>query len=283
MKDKVLIIDAHNQMRRANISFDFKKKEVVEEAKEEQTENFTMVYNFFRSFRAIFEQFDPNLICFVLEGHPQFRYDLYPEYKANRIIKTGDEKKRIDNENFHRQKRIVIDLLKLLPVRQYKAKNYECDDVIAYICRDLPNDDVTIISNDSDFTQLLQEGLKCKIYNPIKKEYMVAPEYHYVAHKALVGDKTDNIEGLLSKAKALKIISDPKAFEAFINDDKNKEKFNRNLSLIKIPQINEDELEFFDGQKDFDALKQRFNEMKFDSITNDKSWSRFVDTFKDIP
>lgn len=67
-----------------------------------------------------------------------------------------------------------------LPVKQFVASNYECDDVIASLATSLKDEDVTIISNDSDYIQLLQNDINVKIYNPIKKEYMKAPDYHYL-------------------------------------------------------------------------------------------------------
>ena len=58
---------------------------IVFEEIEEEKESFTAVFNFFRNTRALIEQFDPDKVFFALEGTNCFRYDLYSDYKGNRI------------------------------------------------------------------------------------------------------------------------------------------------------------------------------------------------------
>src|SRR5690606_32461613 len=120
------------------------------------------------------------------------------------------EKSQDTLDQFSEQSRIVIDLIKKLPITSIRAANYECDDLIASLCDDMKDEELTVLSNDSDFIQLLQRGYSnINIYNPIKKEFMVAPEYHYVGWKCLSGDSSDNIPKLLTPKKALKTISNP--------------------------------------------------------------------------
>lgn len=266
----ILVIDGHNQIHRANIKF-----------KNQEENDFIIVYNFFRSFRVLIEKFKPDIVYFVLEGKPQFRYDLLSSYKENRIIKNASKSKE-ESERFHSQKNIIIDLLKKLPIRIIKAANYECDDVIAYIARTSPDEDVTIISNDTDYIQLLQEGISCKIYNPIKKEYVQAPSYHYLAYKCLTGDVSDNIPRIISDGKAKKLVNDPTLFQQFLSVKENEEKFNLNKSLIQFPHLNDEDINYLDGETNFEYIKNEFEKMKFDSITNDESWSRFINTFNDL-
>jgi 5'-3' exonuclease len=46
--------------------------------------------------------------------------------------------------------------------------------VVATLAEDLKDEDVVVLSNDSDFIQLLQKGYEhFKIYNPFKKQYMI--------------------------------------------------------------------------------------------------------------
>lgn len=274
MKDKILLIDALNQIHRANITFG--KPPPQDEI------DYTIVYNFFKSFRFLVQEFDPKIICFVLEGHPQFRYDLNAEYKANRIVKTGDDKKIKSNERFHFQKRIIKDLLQHLPVKQFVASNYECDDVIASLATSLKDEDVTIISNDSDYIQLLQNDINVKIYNPIKKEYMKAPDYHYLVWKSLAGDKSDNIKGVVGPAKATKLSNDPTLLKAFLSIKENEELFYNNYNLIKFAEVKDEEMQITEGITNFDYIKEQFTKMKFDSMLEEKAWNRFINTFNKI-
>lgn len=303
-KASVLIFDGHNALWRASVKYGAPIKHELCSVKYHtdkhmkeihcacgspwnKIENicygdkYFLVYNFFRNLRPLIEKFSPDKCFFVLEGHPQFRHDIYPEYKGNRIIKIGSQKTKEEFDSFHEQKLIVIDLLRYLPITICKAKDFEADDVIGSLCEDMKDENITIISNDSDFIQLLQKGYESiNIYNPIKKEFMKAPEYPYIAWKSLNGDTSDNIEKLLTPAKALKTINNPELFRKFLNkNEENKYLFNRNKKLIEFANVNLNNLIFYDNDVSFDLLKDQLNEMRFHSITNETSWNKFVKTF----
>lgn len=287
--DKILLIDGHNQMYRANVTFGKPPEHKLVEDKcnckspwnvEESYcygERYNIVFNFFRNLRPIIEQFSPNKCFFVLEGHPQFRYDLFPDYKANRIVKQASR------QEIHQKFDIIVDLLKHLPITLCRASNYECDDVVATLVDNLRSEDVTVLSNDSDYIQLLQKGYSnVNIYNPIKKENLSAPSYPYVAWKCLAGDKSDNIPSLLTPKKVIKCMEDPAAFEAFLAVEENRANFNVNRELIEFRTVPEEEISLVEGISNFDALRSEFSKMKFESIVNDKSWEKYVRTFSCI-
>jgi 5'-3' exonuclease len=292
--DRIMLIDAHNAMWRASIGFAPKKEHVpppvydewvmvpgppsppVEE--EKRTEEFVLIFNFFRNLRPLIEQGAPDKCFFVLEGHPQFRYDLFADYKANRIIKNASRKEQ--QERFERAAPEIIRLLQYLPITIARAANYEADDTIASLCDNMKNEDLTVISSDSDYIQLLQRGYPhLTIYNPIKKEVMVAPEYHYVAWKALNGDKSDNIPALLKPKKALEAVNNPEAFRKFMEVEENRANFSINRQLIEFRSIPEEEIELKEGMRNFGALKEEFKRMDFQSIINDNSWEKYKKTF----
>lgn len=305
--DKILLIDGLNFIFRAQVNFGFQKqnhelcleltcnhKLKLSSTKHctcgqewmqddgrcfsQANENYLLIFNFFRNLRPLIEQFSPDKCFFVLEGHPKFRYELYSEYKANRIIKTASKKEEM--AKFHAAKNEIIRLMQYLPITIAKAADYECDDVISTLCENLKEEDVTIISNDSDYIQVLQRGYKsCKLYNSIKKEYVHAPAYPYVAWKSLNGDKSDNIPALLKPKKALDTVNDPSMFARFLSIEENRANFNINKQLIEFKQVPEDEIEIINGQTNFQQLKEEFIQMKFDSIINDKSWNKYVNTF----
>jgi len=303
--DKILLIDAHNAIWRASVGFGPKQNHQVcvgtcnhklaAEGKSHCTcgqewnlddhrcfsqanEDYVIIYNFFRNLRPIIEQFEPEKCFFVLEGHPQFRYDLFADYKANRLVKQASKKDTMDK--FHRSKREIVRLMQYLPITTARAANYECDDVIATFCEDMQSEDLTVLSNDSDYIQLLQRGYpNIKIYNPIKKEFMENPAYPYVAWKCLNGDKSDNIPPILKPKKALDTINSPELFAKFLEVEENRANFNVNRQLIEFRSVPVEEIEIKEGIKDFLTLKQEFATMKFESIINDKSWDKFYKTF----
>ena len=280
--DKILLIDGMNAIWRANIGFKpYIKKNDGWEDKEESKQDFVMTFNFFRNLRPIIEQFSPDKVFFVLEGRPIHRYNIFPAYKANRLIKTGS---RLEAKNtVDIQKDIIINLIKHLPFTIIRAENYECDDVIGTLVENLKNENVTILSSDSDFIQLLQKGYNnLNIYNPIKKQFIKAPAYHYLGWKCLAGDASDNIPKLLTPAKALKAIEDPNVLSEFLSSEEKRSLFNINKELIEIKIIPEEELILEEGVKNFPELKKEFIKMEFASITNDSSWEKYTETFKCI-
>jgi 5'-3' exonuclease len=298
--DKILLIDAHNAMWRASIGFGPKKTpaptqstpesetedgwEMVPgppappEPPKERSEEFVLIFNFFRNLRPIIELFQPDKCFFVLEGHPQFRYDLFADYKANRIIKEASRKEQ--REKFDGDSKVIISLMNFLPITLCRAANYEADDVVATLCDNMRDEELTVLSNDSDYIQLLQRGYKnCRIYNPIKKTFMEAPAYPYVAWKCLNGDKSDNIPALLKPKKALDCVNDPELFKKFMEVEENRANFSVNRQLIEFRSVPMDEISLLEGVRNFEALKTAFTDMDFQSIINDKSWVKYTETF----
>jgi 5'-3' exonuclease len=292
--DKVLFIDGHNFIWRANITFGGSVKHVPTiEGKclckapwneEEQFcygEKYSVIYNFFRNLRPIIEQFSPDKCFFVLEGHPQFRYDLYGDYKANRLIKNASRQE--DQTKFFRNKDIIVSLLPHLPITLARAADYEADDTIASLCDNLKTEDLSIISTDTDYIQLLQRGYPyIRIYNPIKKVDIEAPSYPYVAWKCLNGDTSDNIPALLKPKKALDTINDPELFKKFLETEENRANFNINRQLIEFRPIPEEQIQLQEGQRNFQFLHDAFAQMKFDSMVRPESWSKYIKTFNCI-
>lgn len=271
--DKILLIDGHNAMWRACVKFGAVQPDVPDEV--------IFAFNFFRNLRPLIEDFGPEKCFFVLEGHPQFRYDLFSDYKANRIVKLAA--KQETNDRFLKAKDIIVPLMLHLPIATCRAANYEADDVIATLCENMREEDLTILSNDSDYIQLLQRGYKqIRIYNPIKKTFMEAPSYPYVAWKCLAGDKSDNIPKLLTPKKALDTVNNPELFKKFMEVEENRANFSVNRQLIEFRSVPEEEIIIKEGAKDFDLLKKAFSEMKFESIINDNSWKKFCSTFDSL-
>jgi 5'-3' exonuclease len=274
--DKILLLDSLNLIHRANIKFGAKPGD-------EDKQSFTVVFNFFRSLRALIEEFDPDKVFFVREGKNNFRYGLYPEYKANRLIKTGDDKKLKDKADFDRQKDIVYKLVSYLPITQVVSEGFEADDTIYSLCQNLREEQVVIISSDSDFTQILQLGLdNVRLYDPRKKVFIEAPDYSYLIWKCIAGDKSDNVPSVLSNKKAIEIAMDIKKFEEFASQEEQRASFSLNKQLIELQIVPDEQLEFIDYSVDYNGLLNEFVWMEFSSMIEDKYWNKFVKTFKNL-
>lgn len=308
--DKILFIDGMNSMHRANIGFGVSKLQahgmcsdcdayitmhaqdhvhcycggdwdcIDNKCSEESNDSFITIFNFFRNLRPIIEMFSPDKCFFILEGHPQFRYDLFPDYKANRIIKQAETISYKDK--FLASADEIVRLIQYLPITICRAANYEADDLVGTLCDNLKDEDLTILSGDSDFIQLLQRGYKhLQIYNPIKKEFMQVTNYPYVAWKSLVGDKSDNIKGVpgIGDKKAQKLLKDPKLFKKFMEVEENRANFSVSRQLIEFRSVPDVEIIFQEGIRNFNELKQEFIRMQFESIINNHAWKKYCDTF----
>lgn len=282
-----------NSIWRASIPFSPKKKSHLyderkracicgavwsgEKCENEPSDEFVIIYNFFKNLRPLIEQFSPIKCFFVLEGHPKFRYDLFADYKGNRLIKKASKP---DPQKVYQSADEIIRLLTMFPITICRSADHECDDVISFLCENMKEEHLTVISNDSDYIQLLQRGYKnCQVYNPIRKEFMEAPVYPYVAWKALAGDRSDNIPALMSTAKATSIISSPEKFRKFLIQEENRANFNINRQLIEFIKVPEENVSFMEGISSFNELKEEFERMKFKSFLVPKTWNRFIDTF----
>ena len=263
---KVLLLDGYNLMYRARYGFGKGPHSTI--------------FSFFRSLRPLVEKFDPDQVYFVIEGYPKQRMTLLPEYKATRVYD--------DKDDFQRQKRYIINILKeSFPVHVVRHPEHECDDVIGNLVLNTHvNDDCVVVSTDTDFIQLYNTCSNVALYNPIKKKYVPHPGYDYVTWKSLKGDGSDNIEGFhgIGDKRALTMVNDPSALEAFLNKDQNRAMFEKNYRLIKFFDLSNEmhKLERSATLADWDSIRKEFIELEFFSMTNDKSWEKYTTTFQKL-
>lgn len=277
---KVLIVDGMNFLHRARSGFGMG--------------DYFVAFNFFRNLRALVERHAPTRCIMALEGHPQKRYDLLPEYKANRRgeVDLSDPVAVIrqrEVESFFRQTDLVVGLVsKRFPVSVVRHPNFEGDDVVYnLIKRSSAATDWIVASNDSDFNQLLDEFSNVKLYNPMMKtltETRKGENHNYLTWKALRGDPSDNVPCVpgVNDARAAELASDHAKLGAFLAEGSNGEAFARNFYLIKLAEWTDDEAVLMTSSeptKDWDAVRQAFESWQFQSLLKDKVWDKFQATF----
>lgn len=264
----LLLLDGANLMMRARFS-----------AKRFGKGDHAVVYSFFRSLRPIVEKFYPNEIILALEGVPAKRLDLHGGYKGTR------ERIELD-DGYGRQRQEIIELLKLLPVKVVRHPMREADDVIAHYARlgAKKGHQVTVVSSDADFTQLLPDNDNIKIYNPISKKFRDLPHDDYVGWKSLVGDSSDNIIGFhgVGNKRACSLLESPDKLKKFLDKESGWEKYETNRKLVEFEHVPHNEISVIVGSLDPDALKQRFQEFEFWSVINKTAWPKYVSTFEGV-
>ena len=165
--------------------------------------------------------FNRCIVCWDGSNSGSLRWKIYSDYKSNRgknyssydsyiarytkkvLSKNGDESNG-DDDYFLFQMRILQSILEELFVRQYMFDDVEGDDLIAYCCNHISeNEYIVIVSEDRDLCQLISERV-C-VYIPSKKtsvsqkndvKVLGVPYYNIVLRKIICGDKSDNIKGV---------------------------------------------------------------------------------------
>ena len=132
-------------------------------------------------------------------GKPQFRLDVFPEYKANRSSMPEELRVQLDH---------LDEILDAMNIHAVRAEGFEADDVLATLSKRIPDGvELKIVTGDQDAMQLVDGNVKVlrttrgvsetKEYgrDEVIEEYGVTPE-QIPDYKALVGDTSDNIPGV---------------------------------------------------------------------------------------
>lgn len=153
---------------------------------------------------------DEVVICWDGEGGSQKRKITNKQYKAgrkpirlNRDIRNLTEEQEIQNKVWQQVR--LMEILNETPLLQLVAPGVEADDIISFVVQNKRYDgwQKIIVSSDKDFLQLLDE--ETVLYRPIQKEVlnkkMVVEKYgihplNMALARAIVGDKSDNLEGI---------------------------------------------------------------------------------------
>ena len=254
---KILVIDAYNMIHRARFGY--------------ANGEHAIVFNFFRSLKSEIARHEPDRVYIVSEGTPKHRLLLNNEYKGQR--------KPVTDPGFYRQKNEIFSLCKYFPFTFIRHPEYECDDVIGHLCtKTHAGDEVTIISSDSDFIQLLDDE-STKLWNPVKKKFVDQWPVDYVTWKALKGDPTDNVPGIkgIGEKRAFALCETSSTLDEFlIADESRKLLFDSAYAQIKLADINEKcpKWEVADHHFKENFLKEAFTEFGFKSIIG-KSWTKW--------
>lgn len=160
---------------------------------------------------------------------PTFRHKMYVAYKAQRP-KTDQE--LID------QIPLVYEMLDSFSINQLKQEGYEADDLIGSLAEMFKGqvDKVVVLTGDQDVMQLIEERVgvlvpgRGKIPMKMYGESEVVERYgvradQIVDYKALVGDSSDNIPGVLGIG--------PKTAAALLQSFDTLDEIYRDLSLIE--------------------------------------------------
>lgn len=305
-----LLIDGNNLLRQA-----FADKKMNPDGK-----HYGAVFQFFLQIKLLLKkkQYDYIYVTFDDEKSGILRYELYSEYKANRGKKYGEmamqgeygkafeerlkkmqkyiysknrkqpkisDSEKFINENFERERDIIIDMCEELCIRTIFNDKTEGDDIIAYYVNNkAPNEKIVIVSTDNDLSQLISDDV-C-VYNRTLGAYLSKdrflkikgyPVENVVIRKILLGDSSDNIGNIygLSEKRLIEAIPEIQYLPLTIDDVKNKiqEQINERISNKKKPfawqenVINGVSNKEYDG--DFYEINRKLIDLKSPLLTED--------------
>ena len=273
--EKILLIDGSNLIFRAYHA----TKNI--EMKSPQNIDVTAINTTTLMLKKLIENFKPSHILIALDtGKPTKRHLMYEGYKKTRE-KTP--------ENLKQQFPIVKDLYHAFGIKFLEKEGYEADDIIASYAKYAKenNLEVQIVSSDKDLLQLIDEKIKVFVpkTGPFSKdinydEKIFHEKYGFkpkdiILYKALVGDKSDNINGIekIGQKTAQTLISDYQNLEGIktgLKEEKIKGKIGENLAsgLEKIKE-NIELITLYDNinlEYQLDDIK--FNEIQKDNVHN---------------
>ena len=147
------------------------------------------------------ELFSKIIVAWDGEKNYTYRRKIYPLYKSKRREKRLNEEQK---DSFYVQKVRVKQYLEEIFVRQCEFDGLEADDIIGYYTQN-SKEDITILTNDRDLTQLINENVKLKLLSNnqihtlkdnIKYEGFEIPVGNIKLLKIICGDSSDDISGI---------------------------------------------------------------------------------------
>ena len=272
----VLVLDGYNMIHRCRFDWGQKGVTPLGESK--------VIYNFFRLLRSTVDSFPCNKVYFVIEGVPSHRLAIDTEYKANRVKKDLSPEEVEYWDSFSSQKNFIISLMKdCFPIEVVRHPMYEADDVIYTLIKSIhPDEDLVVVSSDTDFIQILNEFPdRVQVWNPLAKNYRENTPYDYVSWKSMVGDRTDNIQGVprVGKKTASKILNSPGELASRLKDPDFKRSYDTSYELIKLKNVPHSELCFSGSNTEWEVVKKSFNDLSFKFSFDETSWEEYQNTF----
>lgn len=251
--------------------------------------NTSCIFGFVNTLEEVITKEKPTHLAVAFDpAGPNFRHEIYPEYKANRDATPEDIKKSVP---------IIKEILKAYGIPILQMDGFEADDVIGTISKKADEDGYTVfmMTPDKDYIQLLSD--KIFIYKPSRfgngieivdsdkacKEFQLKNPQQFIDILALMGDASDNIPGApgVGEKTAMKLINEYETIEGIYDNvdslkgklkdiiSNNKEKIYLSRALATINRnvpigVSEEDLVL--TKPDVDEIKRIFTYLNFKTL-----------------
>lgn len=247
---RLLVIDALNQ---------FLKNYIVNPSLSFNGDPIGGTVGFLKTLQKLCRDIRPDeiIICWDGQGGSRKRKLVNKNYKEgrkplrlNRDVKNLTQEEELQNKVWQQLR--LFDYLNNFPIAQLMFDGIEADDIISFVCQAsyYKGWQKVIVSSDKDFFQLLND--ETILYRPTQAEVLnkktVIEKYgihptNFALARAIVGDKSDNLEGikgvgLSTIAKRLPFLAEEKTYSI---DEVNRFCKHSNLNLKAYANITQGE------------------------------------------
>jgi len=208
MMKKIILVDGNNLVFRSFYATAYQGV-IMKNSKGFPT---NALYSFINMMNKIIKEENPSYILVAFDKGKTFRHNKYDDYKAGRMAMPDELKVQ-----FPKAKEVLV----AMGIKYFEIENYEADDIIGTLAREVDEEDefnATIVSSDKDLLQLISDEVDVKLLKQTghilmnKEEFMntyqVEPK-RMVDLKALMGDSSDNIPGVkgIGEKTAINLVS----------------------------------------------------------------------------
>ena len=285
MEKKLFLLDAYALIFRAYYAF------ISNPMTNSQGMPTSTVFGFTLALEEILRKEDPSHIAVVFDPPgPNFRHEMFPEYKANREATPEDIKSAIP---------YIKRLIEGFNIPVIEVAGFEADDVIGTMAKSADKEGFTVymMTPDKDFAQLVSErifmykpgrgGAAPEILGPaeVREKFLVEHAEQVIDILALWGDASDNIPGApgIGEKTAKKLIGQFRSVEGvYENIEELKGKQKENLINFKDQVILSKELatiflkvpidittgDLKRKEMDREVLQSLFKELEFKNIAD---------------
>jgi len=236
-----------------------------------------VIYGFLKQIPHLQEMFNTERVVFCWDSIHSKRQKIFPNYKkkrTDRYKELDEDEVKFEKEFRYQMKQLRKIYLKKIGYRNvFMQKGYEGDDIMASICKRLPEyDSAILVTSDHDMYQCLQYNIS--IYNgtsfPIMTNQLFKKKFGLSSNdwcivKALAGCSTDEVPGIkgVGEKTAIKYLKGElkptsKIYKK-MQTPESKKIYERNRKLVFLPMK---------GTKEFVLREDRISQ---------KGWEEVVD------
>ena len=240
MSEKLVLIDGHSILNRAFFG--------LPDLTNSKGLHTNAVYGFLNILFKLLEEEQPDYLTVAFDVHaPTFRHKMFEAYKGTRGPMDDALKQQVP---------LMKEMLSKMGIRIIEKEGYEADDVLGTLAGlgEKAGMEVSVVSGDRDLLQLATEHVRIRIpktkktgteiedyyAKDVKERYQVTPK-EFIDVKALMGDSSDNIPGVLGIGE--------KTAVALISQYGSIEEVYAHAGEVKPPRASKNIVEFWEQAK----------------------------------